>query len=100
MSYAGRRDDVSCWEVEAAGGGLAGIKIEILRVMRSFDESGRPAPPVEQIAALTRQRMSAATAALGELETSGDIKSVGPNNFEITDRGRTALARAERDGTI
>ena len=73
---------------------------EILSVLRSFDESGKAGPPAAQIAALARQRMSAATAALDELETSGDIKSAGQGSFEITDRGRTSLARAERDGAI
>ncbi|MDA1258964.1 MAG: hypothetical protein O3C10_14150 [Chloroflexi bacterium] len=76
---------------------MANPRIEILNVLHSFDESGHPAPPAERIAALTRQRMSAATTALSELESSGDIKSAGQNSYEITDRGRTSLARAQRD---
>lgn len=79
---------------------MADSRFEILSVLRSFDEKGRAAPPTAQIAALARQRMSAATAALGELATSGDIKAAGQDSFEITDRGRTSLARAERDGAI
>ena len=79
---------------------MADSRFEILNVLRSFDESGRPAPPTAQIAALTRQRMTAATAMLGELQSSGDIKLAGQDNFEITNRGRTSLARAERDGNI
>ena len=100
MTYAGGRDDEGCREDVAAEGGMADPKLEILAVLRSFDDSGRPAPPVERIAALARQRMSAATAALSQLEASGDIKSADRNSFEITERGRTTLARAERDGAI
>ena len=79
---------------------MADPKIEILHVLREIDDLGRRAPPIGQIAALARQRMGAATAALGELEQSGDIARTGQDAFEITDRGRTSLARAERDGTI
>lgn len=79
---------------------MADPRFEILSVLRSFDERGRPAPPAGQIAALARQRMKAATDALTELAASGDIKPVGDDSYEITDRGRTALARAERDGEI
>ncbi|MCH7907794.1 MAG: hypothetical protein IIC29_06575 [Chloroflexi bacterium] len=79
---------------------MADSKFEILSVLRSFDESGRPGPPTAQIAALARQRMSAATTVLGELAHSGDIKVAGQDSFEITDRGRTFLARAERDGGV
>ena len=79
---------------------LADSKIAILSVLLSFDESGKPAPPTGQIAALSRQRMKAAEATLNELAVAGDIKAAGGDTFEITDRGRTALARAERDGLI
>jgi predicted transcriptional regulator len=44
--------------------------------------------------------MKAAEATIGELATTGDIKSAGGDSYEITDRGRTALARAERDGLV
>lgn len=79
---------------------MADSKFAILSVLRSFDESGRPDPPAGQIAALSRQRMKAAEAAIGELATAGDIKAAGGDSYEITDRGKTALARAERDGLI
>ena len=53
---------------------MADSRFEILSVLRSFDENGRAAPPIAQLAALARQRMSAVTATLDVLETSGDIK--------------------------
>jgi hypothetical protein len=37
---------------------------------------------------------------LGELATGGDIQSAGGDSYEITSRGKTALARAERDGAV
>ena len=74
---------------------MADSRFEILSVLRSFDENGRAAPPIAQLAALARQRMSAVTATLDVLETSGDIKIAGQDSFEITARGRTSLARAE-----
>lgn len=79
---------------------MADPKIEILSVLRSFEENGRPAPPAAQIAALSRQRMKAAEAILSELATAGDIQAAGGDSYEITARGKTALARAERDGII
>lgn len=79
---------------------MADPRFQILSVLRSFDESGRPAPPATQIAALSRTRMKAAELTLGELATAGDIQSAGGDSYEITARGKTALARAERDGAI
>ncbi len=79
---------------------MAETKFQILSVLRSFDESGRDAPPAAQIAALSRTRMKAAEMMLGELATVGDIQSAGGDSYEITARGMTALARAERDGAI
>lgn len=87
-------------EAEAAEAQMAESKFQILSVLRSFDESGRPAPPAAQIAALSRTRMKAAELTLGELATAGDIQSAGGDSYEITSRGKTALARAERDGAI
>ena len=77
---------------------MADPKFAILSVLRTFDESGRPGPPAAQIAALSRQRMKSAEAEIGELATAGDIMSAGGDSYEITARGKTALARAERDG--
>lgn len=85
---------------EVAEARMAESRFEILSVLRSFDESGRPGPPTAQIAALARQRMGTTTTVLDDLATTGDIKDAGGDSFEITDRGRTALARAERDGAI
>ncbi|MDP6822744.1 MAG: hypothetical protein QF554_05580 [Dehalococcoidia bacterium] len=79
---------------------MADSRFAILSVLRNFDEMGRPGPPTPQLAALSRQRMKLAQTTIGELATSGDIKSAGGDSYEITDRGRTALARAERDGLI
>ena len=87
-------------EAEAAEAQMAESKFQILSVLRSFDESGRPAPPAAQIAALSRTRMKAVELTLGELATAGDIQSAGGDSYEITSRGKTALARAERDGAI
>jgi len=87
-------------EAEAAEAQMAESKFQILSVLRSFDESGRPAPPAAQIAALSRTRMKAAELTLGELATAGDIQSAGGDSYEITSRGKAALARAERDGAI
>jgi len=86
--------------VVAAEAQMADARFAILSVLRNFDDSGRPGPPAPQLAALTRQRMKAAEATIGELATTGDIKSAGGDSYEITDRGRTALARAERDGLV
>jgi hypothetical protein len=77
---------------------MADAKFAILSVLRNFDESGRPGPPTPQLAALSRQRMKPAEATICELATADDIKSAGGDSYEITDRGKTALARAERDG--
>ncbi len=85
---------------EAVEAQLADSRFQILSVLRSFDDSGRPGPPAAQIAALSRTRMKAAELTLGELATSGDVQSAGGDSYEITARGKTALARAERDGSV